>query len=77
MLMERRNYSARADVVRRVVEHLREQHAINPAEWLGETVAGRAVERVVKRLALKGLVRFVGGKWVPEPVLLRPPELRT
>jgi hypothetical protein len=73
-MFERRNHSMRADVLRRVVDWLRAQTA--PALRVPESVAEPTVAlRILKRLAVTGLVRRSPAGWLPSPVLVRPPQL--
>ena len=73
-MFDRRNHSRRADVVRRVVDWLRAQ--TGPAQQVPETVAEPTVGlRILKRLAVTGLVRRAPAGWLPSPVLVQPPQV--
>ena len=67
---ERRNYGRRAEMLRRVVNRLRARRGgVLPTELASE-VPQTVAERILKRLAFRGLVREAAGKWLPTPVLL-------
>ena len=73
-MTERRNHTARADVLSRVVTWLRQQ--TDPAATFPADVADTLVAlRIVKRLAVRGLARHVPGGWVPTAVLRTPAPL--
>jgi hypothetical protein len=63
---DRRNHAARAEATRLVVEGL------NTGEHRWHLLHAGAVERILKRLAIRGLVRTTSHGWVPMPVLQCP-----
>jgi hypothetical protein len=74
MATERRNHVARATLTQWVVARFAQMRddVIELAElWRdGSGVRADAAERVVKRLAILGLARHVGGgRWAPTPLL--------
>ena len=74
MANERRNYAARATLSQWVVARFARMRddVIELAElWRDASgVPADAAERIVKRLAVRGLVRHVGdGRWAPTPLL--------
>ena len=74
LVKDRRDHVGRAVVLSRVVEWLRAQSA--PACHIPAQVADKSVaERIVTRLAVRGLVRKGSAGWLASPVLLSPPEL--
>lgn len=69
---ERRNYSRRAETMRRIVERLLEaRNGLRPEDLVADGVAPAGVpERILKRMARRGLV-FLGSEMcIPKPVLL-------
>ena len=73
-MFDRRNHSKRADVLGRVINWLRAQ--TGPAQQVPESVAEPTVGlRILKRLAVTGLVRRAPAGWLPSPVLVRPPQV--
>jgi hypothetical protein len=80
MEQERRNGRPRAEAARRVLERI----VSNPArpvscDELAEStgISETAAMRIVRKLAMRMLVRNVGpGYWVPTPVLSRCPALQ-
>ena len=74
MANERRNYAARATLTQRIVARFAQmrEDVIEMAELWREAsgTPAAAAERVVKRLALLGLVRHVGdGRWAATALL--------
>lgn len=72
MAYERRNYSARAEVSRRLIDHLVRSAHVTMTELLEDSpeLSYAAAVRVVKALALRGFVRAVGaGDWAATALL--------
>ena len=68
MVNERRNYGRRAQTMQRVLEAIRtsgEGIAVEAAR------VDAAVGRILRRLAVRGLVRIENGFWRPAPILTR------
>jgi len=57
------------------IAHLIESSGGVEATDLERMDASHAAERIVKRLAARGLARCVGTRWVATPVLLMPAPL--
>ena len=75
---DRRNYRSRAETVRRVVEWLNDASAggTQPTQEIPEELAPRhVIERVLRRLMVRGLTRKVGTGWIPAAPLLHPAQL--
>jgi hypothetical protein len=76
MVKDRRDSVRRAQTLRRIVERLvSDRRGVRPADLLVENIVLEAAERILKRLALRGLVREMAGAWVPRAVLLNPETL--
>ena len=73
-MADRRHFGRRAEVFSRVVEWIREQRIPGRSVPPGVTEAG-AAQRILTRLAFRGLVRRVNGGWLPTPILLTSAEL--
>ena len=73
---ERRDPVQRAQKVRFVVDRLIACGTLRLSDLAIEKgVTDRAAERILKTLALRGLVRAVAGAWVARAVLLHPAPL--
>ena len=73
-MFDRRNHCMRAEMLRRVVDWLRAQ--TSPAQQVPASVAEPTVAlRILRRLAVTGLVRREPAGWLPSPVLVRPPQV--
>ena len=71
---ERRNFRNRADTVKRVLAWLRSED--QPVRELPSSLIPRAAGlRILKKWALRGLVRKTEGGWMPLPWLFNPPSL--
>ena len=68
--IERRNYPARAETLCRVLRNL-----LNDSTDVTTWAPDEAAERILRRLACRGLVRRVSGTWLPTPILLHPAAL--
>ena len=71
--IERRDYPTRAETLCRVLNGLLHNPA-DPATsvpWIPDEVA----ERILRRLACRGLVRRVAGAWLPTAILRNPAHL--
>jgi len=79
MTVERRDHHRRADTLRTIVDRLaRHDAGITVGELVADdqTVPPAAAERIVKRLAVRGLVvQACGGTWEAAPPLRHPAEL--
>ena len=70
-MTDRRNHRYRALTVQRLVQHLRSHPGGVHADELGDQQLARgAAARILKRLAIRGMVRVADGRWQPQPVLL-------
>ena len=68
---ERRDYASRAETLRRVATWI--SQVTKPASDVPAYVAiAEAGQRILKRLALRGLVRRVAEGWIPSPPMLNP-----
>jgi hypothetical protein len=79
MMKERRDYRRRAETMRAIVECLtRHNDGITMRQLLAihDTLSRSATERVVRRLAILGLVRQpCAGTWIAAPPLRHPAQL--
>jgi hypothetical protein len=76
MVIDRRDPVRRAQTLRQIIERLVSHRlGVRPADLLVYNIVLEAAERILKRLALRGLVREMAGAWVPRPVLLNPGTL--
>jgi hypothetical protein len=77
MVNDRRDPVRRAQTLRQIIERLvNHRRGIRPAELMVDNIAlEAAAERILKRLALRGLVRQVAGAWVARAALLNPARL--
>ena len=79
MLYERRNHGRRAETMRTIVDCLARHHrgvTIGHLVEVHHTLSRSATERIVKRLAILGLVRQpCAGRWIATPPLLHPARL--
>jgi hypothetical protein len=66
---DRRNYASRGDATRLVVEGL------ITGEYRWDLLQAPAVERILRRLAIRGLARTTSGGWVPSPPLQCPASI--
>jgi predicted DNA-binding transcriptional regulator YafY len=76
--VERRDHRRRAEALARLVARLvRQRQGVTLRDLLAECgVSPRAARRMVKRLALRGLVQArAAGTWVATPMLLSPAPL--
>jgi hypothetical protein len=76
-MKERRDYESRSATLHRIVEQLRTPEGGVRIEQLQDARVPRcAAERIVKRLAIRGLVRQpCAGTWEAAPPLREPAEL--
>ena len=70
--VERRNYDDRASTFQRVLQWLRSTPVPGAPTPLTSSQAGL---RILKQLAIRGLVRATDEGWIPQPLLLNPPAL--
>jgi hypothetical protein len=71
VINERRDYRSRAAAVHRILERLSaERGGVRLERWQDEGLPATAAERILKRLAIRGLVRIAEGCWVARRVLL-------
>jgi hypothetical protein len=79
MIHQRRNYTRRAHTMRAIVECLTRSYEGLPLDRLAEahhTLSQSATERIVKRLAIRGLVRQPSaGTWSASAPLRHPVQL--
>ena len=69
--VERRNYHDRANTLRRVLLWMQSERAPVAAVPDNLTTAEVGI-RILKQLALRGLVRITDQGWMPQPLLLNP-----
>ena len=68
LMPERRDPERRAELTRRLVDWVRQQ--TRPFTTVPDAITHPSIaQRVIKRLALRGLARHVGDGWLPSPVL--------
>ncbi len=73
--MERRNIHVRSDIVARVVAWVRQQQY--PMAAVPREIADpRVATRILTRLAIRGLVRYVEGGWIPTLILANAVEVQ-
>jgi len=72
MVTEQRDYPRRAKVLRRVVTLLisATTTGVRPAELADPQTSRKIVERILRRLTLRGFARHVGERWMATPLLL-------
>ena len=75
-MVERRDYWSRSLAFSRVVEWLKQQKHERPGEDLPPTIHPVIAERILKRLAQRGLAKNEAGKWAPTPALVQPAKLK-
>ena len=77
MVNDRRDPVRRAQTLQKVVERLvRHRRGVRPSDLMVEhTVPEDSAERILKWLAIRGLVRRAADAWVPRAVLLSPATL--
>ena len=76
MVKDRRDPVRRAQTIQKVVERLVRHRGVRPRDLMGEhIVPEESAERILKWLAIRGLVRKVADAWVPRAVLLSPATL--
>jgi hypothetical protein len=79
-MKERRDHLRRAETLRALVDHLvrRRGQGVTVGELVGadRTLSRPGVERIAKRLALRGLAEWKNaGRWAATPPLLNPVPL--
>ena len=75
MIKERRDPVRRAQTLQKVVERLVRHRGARPSDLMVEHIVPDSAERILKWLAIRGLVRKVADAWVPRAVLLSPAAL--
>ena len=74
MRTERRDHQRRAETVQRVTQWITAQ--TTPAQGMpSDLVPSDVGVRILKRMAFRGLIRYVGTGWIAHPMLVRPPQL--
>jgi hypothetical protein len=74
-MMERRNILGRSDIAARVVAWVQQQRY--PASAVPREIAdARVAGRILTRLAIRGLVRYVEGGWIPSLILANAVEVQ-
>ena len=68
-MTDRRDHRARAVTFHRVVEHLH-RGGLQLDHLPDDQLSPAAVQRIVQRLAVRGLARVTESGWEPRPVLL-------
>lgn len=77
MVKERRDLVRRAQTLQKVVERLVRHRAARPSDLMVEHIVPEdSAERILKWLAIRGLVRKASDAWVPRAVLLSPATLK-
>ena len=77
MVKDRRDPVRRAQTLQTIVDRLvRHRRGVRPADLMVEQIVPEgSAERILKWLALRGLVSKVADAWVPRAVLLSPATL--
>jgi hypothetical protein len=76
MVKERRDPVRRAQTLQKVVERLVRHRGVRPSDLVVEQIVPEdSAERILKWLALRGLVRKAADAWEPRAVLLSPATL--
>ena len=76
MVKDRRDPVRRAQTLQKVVERLVRHRGVRPSDLMSEDIVPEeSAERILKWLAIRGLVRKVADAWVPGAVLLSPATL--
>ena len=76
MVKERRDLVRRAQTLQKVVERLVRHRGARPSDLMVEHIVPEdSAERILKWLAIRGLVRKAADAWVPRAVLLSPAAL--
>ncbi len=75
---ERRNGRRRVDCQRRMVKRLLAVHAgLSAADLTDGDLSFDCVQRILRRLAMKGFVRLRQSRWVATPLLIGCPVVMT
>jgi hypothetical protein len=73
MMQDRRNYQSRSATIQRVLDCLRRAAGgLHLHELHDSELRPAVVERILKRLAIRGLVCVQNGRWVPRRILVAP-----
>ena len=76
-MMDRRNPQRRALTLQRLLDVLRAHvHGIQAEALRVDSLTTDAARRILKHLAIRGLVRVEEQRWVPRPVLLHAAPLQ-
>jgi hypothetical protein len=68
-MAERRNYWTRSQAFAQVVAWLKQQERTEPKEGLPPTIDPVIANRILTRLAVRGLAKQEAGKWSATPAL--------
>jgi hypothetical protein len=76
-LTEQRDYPRRAKILRRVVTLLisAAPTGVQSADMVDTQLTQESVERILRRLSLRGFARHIGERWIATPLLLGSTEL--
>jgi hypothetical protein len=75
-MAERRDYWTRSQAFSQVVNWLKHQQQQAPIEGLPPTIDPVVANRILRRLALRGLAKQEAGKWSATPALTHPTSLK-
>ena len=71
-MAERRNYWTRSQAFSQIVAWLKQQERTEPKEGLPPTIDPVVANRILARLAARGLAKQESGKWSATPALSHP-----
>ena len=75
-MAERRNYWTRSQAFSQVVAWLKQQERTEPKEGLPPTIDPVVANRILARLAVRGLAKQEAGKWSATPALSHPTTIK-
>jgi hypothetical protein len=75
-MVERRDNWKRSQAYSQVVAWLKRQQKSEHTEGLPPTLDPVVADRILKRLALRGLAKQEAGRWSPTPALIHPPTVK-
>jgi hypothetical protein len=75
-MVERRNYWTRSQAFSQVVAWLKQQERTEPKEGLPPTIDPVIANRILSRLAIRGLAKQEAGKWLATPALIHPTTIK-
>ena len=75
-MAERRNNWTRSQAYSQVIEWLKQQPKNEPLEGLPPAIDPVVANRILRRLALRGLAKEEAGRWSATPALTHPTTIR-